>query len=254
MCGYVKMYRSLTEHWLADQPTKLGWWLLLILKASHKDVQVSTGSQIIDLKRGQMVASLSYLASLWKTSKTTAERFLDMLVKNGMVERCTERKLTIITICNYDVYQGESNRGRDDMRDDMQDDGGTMMGTKQECKECKEFNNNNLNARTREERVSWESARELGFGEQIKATRMIAIGRQYSLNKAQIIQYIQAFLDKCQIGDHGHRDLGHFGNHLCNFIEEAMAKPTTEAEQPKKKVMTNEDHYELMRKMGWQNN
>ena len=245
MCGYVKMYRSLADHWLADQPSKLGWWLLLILKASHKDIQVSTGSQIIDLKRGQLVASLSFLASLWKTSKTTADRFLDVLEKNSMVDRYTEHKLTIITICNYDRYQGEDNRKRNDISDDTSDDVGTMMGTKQECKECKEINNNISNTRTREERLSWVASEERGFLSRFQAQGSgIAVSRATGKNADEIRQLMNIFMAECELGDIGHRDFAHFNNHFLSSIKQNKIK--IPAKEPQKKVISGQAIFDLL--------
>lgn len=248
MCGYVKMYRSLTEHWLADQPAKLGWWLLLILKASHKDIQVSTGSQIINLKRGQIVASLSFLAALWKTSKTTADRFLDMLVKNGMVQRCTEHKLTIITICNYDRYQGEENGKRNDSSDDSSDDDGTMMGTKQECKECKEDNIYSSNQYAREEILGWDAERENRYAATFKGQgTAIPLSKKIGKTPREVMNLLEIYMAHREVKNRGHKDYNEFLNlfmwHIENkkiTIPEAAPKAQT---QPK--VITGQDIFSI---------
>lgn len=107
--GWIKVHRSLSEHWLAEHPEKLGWWILLLLKATHEEKKVLVGNQLIELKRGQIVASLSFLAELWNTSKRTAERFLELLESDKMLSRCVRQKVSIITICNYDGYQVNKN-------------------------------------------------------------------------------------------------------------------------------------------------
>lgn len=135
MAGWIKVYRELADHWLAEHPEKLGWWVLLLLKVSHEDKKVLVGNQMIELKRGQMIASFSYLADLWNTSKTSAERFVSLLQKDGMLERCVDRKISIITICNYESYQEKKKAKRDDKRDDP----GTMLGrSREEIKNNKE--------------------------------------------------------------------------------------------------------------------
>ena len=114
MAGWIKIYRELADHWLAQNPEKLGWWVLLLLKASHEDKKVLVGNQLIELKRGQMIASLTFLAELWQTSKRTAERFVELLEKEQMLSRCVSRKVSVITICNYDSYQEKKRSKRDD--------------------------------------------------------------------------------------------------------------------------------------------
>lgn len=111
MAGWIKIYRELADHWLAQNPEKLGWWVLLLLKASHEDKKVLVGNQLVELKRGQIIASLAYLAELWQTSKRTAERFVELLEKDKMLSRCVSRKVSVVTICNYESYQ-EKRRGR----------------------------------------------------------------------------------------------------------------------------------------------
>lgn len=135
MAGWIKIYRELADHWLAQHPEKLGWWVLLLLKVAHEDKKALVGNQLVELKRGQMIASLTFLAELWQTSKSSAERFVALLEKEQMLRRCAERKLTIITICNYDSYQEKKRVKRDDVRDDAE----TMVGQSwEEIKKNKE--------------------------------------------------------------------------------------------------------------------
>lgn len=236
------MYRSLADHWLADQPAKLGWWLLLILKASHKDIQVSTGSQIIDLKRGQIVASLSFLAALWKTNKTTADRFLDMLVKNGMVERYTKRKVTIITICNYDRYQGEDNGKRNNMRDDMRDDDGTMMGTKQECKECKEDNIYSSNQRAREDGVEWDAERENRYVATFKGQgTALPLSKKLGKTPKEVMNLLEIYMAHREIKNRGHNSFNEFLNLFIWHIEnKKIVIPEAAPKQQASKVLTGQ--------------
>ena len=148
MAGWIKIYRDLADHWLAQDLQKLGWWTILLLKVNHEEKKVLSGNQLIDLKRGQIVASLTYLAELWKTSKRTAERFLDLLEKEQMVSRCVRHKVTIITICNYDSYQGKDTAPRADMcADDAPIVRQSVSETKKE-EERKEILSNTLIAHT----------------------------------------------------------------------------------------------------------
>lgn len=148
MAGWIKIYRDLADHWLAQDLQKLGWWTILLLRVNHEDSKFLAGNNLIELKRGQIVASLNYLADLWKTSKRTAERFIELLEKEQMVRRCVRHKMTIITICNYDSYQGkDAPRCADECADDAPIARRSVSEKKNE-KECKEIYNNNSNAHT----------------------------------------------------------------------------------------------------------
>lgn len=247
MTGWIKIHREITAHWIFQDAEKFKWWIDLLIMASHEDYKVLTKDTLVSLKRGQLSVSLSFLASRWGRSKEKVLNFLRLLESDHMIEKYSDRKSTTITICNYDSYQDVTEQTPTTNPTDTRPISDQSPTEYKNVEECKEINNNNLNAHTREERISWDSGRERGFGEQVKASQIMALGRKFSLNRTQMIQYIEAFLDKCQIGDHGHRDIGHFGNHLSNFIEDEIKKPKP-IEQPKaKRVIEGKEIFNLYR-------
>ena len=249
MSGWIKIHRDIAKHWISQDMEKLGRWLDLLIMASFEDNKVLVGDKLIEVKRGQMIASCDFLAKRWGCSKSTVFKFLELLESDNMVERYTERKITKLTICNYESYQQKEESASNELSNDYRTIAERLPNELKNVEEDKEINNNNLNARIREERVPWDDGRERGFGEQIKANQIMAIGRKFSLSRPQVIQFVGAFLDKCQIGDHGHRDIGHFGNHLCNFIgEELKRQGEKSTEQPKaRKVIEGKEIFNLYR-------
>ena len=247
MAGWIKIHREITRHWIFQDSEKFKWWIDLIIMAAHDEHGTVIGDSLIPVQRGQLVVSLSFLASRWGRSKEKVLNFLKLLESDKMIIRKPDRKSTTITICNYDSYQDVSDQSPTANPTDIRPISDQSPTEYKNVEECKEFNNNNLNARTREERVPWEDGRERGFGEQIKANQIMAIGRKFSLNRPQVIQFVGAFLDKCQIGDHGHRDIGHFGNHLCNFIQDELKRQGEKStEQPTaKKVIEGREIFNL---------
>lgn len=105
MAGWIKVYRDLQDHWLAQDFEKLGWWVDLLLSATHKDTKLLIGGHLIELKKGQLRASSTYLAERWGKAKRTVQKFLDLLESDHMISRESSHKSTIITICNYESYQ-----------------------------------------------------------------------------------------------------------------------------------------------------
>lgn len=87
MSGWIKIHRSLLRHWIAQDTEKLGRWIDLLLLANYEDNKVLVGEHLVDLKRGQLIASLAFLAGRWNTSKSTVLRFLDLLESETMVKR-----------------------------------------------------------------------------------------------------------------------------------------------------------------------
>lgn len=82
-------------------------FLWLVSEASWKSRTVRAGRVVVDLDRGQLCASIRFMADAWQWSKSRVDRFLKRLEKRDMlVSECGTGQL-IITICNYDEYQGE---------------------------------------------------------------------------------------------------------------------------------------------------
>ena len=85
-------------------------WIWLIVEASWKPRTVRVGSIELSLVRGQLAHSTRHLAKEWQWSEARVRRYLDMLENRRMVERVTDAGITVLSICNYDIYQ---NAGRD---------------------------------------------------------------------------------------------------------------------------------------------
>lgn len=211
MAGWIKLYRDLADHWLAQDPQKLGWWTILLLQVNHEDRKVLAGNQLIELKRGQIVASLSYLSTLWKTSKRTAERFLELLEKDQMVRRCTRQKVTIVTVCNWDSYQGkDEQRCADSCADDAPIGIQSVSENKNE-KEWKEDIRDNTKARThtREEQFASEYRRE---------GRWVEAAMSAKMKPQEVQQIFEEFLVEQSHNSTTHSDYSDFKRHFLNYL------------------------------------
>jgi hypothetical protein len=80
-------------------------WIWLIAEAAWKKRTRRVGEYTAKLDRGQLLASVRFLAEKWKWSKSKVERFLNKLKTETMIETRTETGITIITVCNYAKYQ-----------------------------------------------------------------------------------------------------------------------------------------------------
>ena len=107
MEGWIRMQRTITEHWIWNDPVKLKWWLDLLMLARHTDTKVNVGLQIYECKRGEIITSLSELAKRWGVTKDRVRNFLVLLEKDTMISHVSLTKSTRITICNYDSYQSD---------------------------------------------------------------------------------------------------------------------------------------------------
>lgn len=107
MEGYIKLHRSIQEHWLWEQyPFSFGQaWIDLLLLANHEDSKVVYKGEVIDCKRGTVNRSISWLADRWKWSRDKTRRFLSLLESDGMCEVVATTNRTTITLVNYGVFQ-----------------------------------------------------------------------------------------------------------------------------------------------------
>jgi hypothetical protein len=109
MAGWIKLHRKLTENplWANERFSKGQAWIDLLLLANHKDSKIIIGNQLIICKRGQCALSVNSYQARWGWSRQQIRGFFTLLESLSMIERNPTNKTTIITICNYESYQGE---------------------------------------------------------------------------------------------------------------------------------------------------
>lgn len=82
-------------------------WLWLVANAAWKDHRVRTRGGVIEIKRGEVIAGLRFLAETWGWSAKRVRTFLGELADEGMISRGQTKNqyAAIVTICNYEKYQ-----------------------------------------------------------------------------------------------------------------------------------------------------
>lgn len=222
MAGWIKVYRALADHWLAQDLQKLGWWIMLLLRVNHEDKKVLAGNQLIELKRGQIVASLTYLAELWKTSKRTAERFVELLEHDKMVSRCTRQRITILTICNYEDYQESKRSG---CAEPCADDAPIGIRQVSETKKEKEgeeiyYNiNNSAHTRTREDEYIARYRAEAMWADVAMILHLKSISECEHLFDRWILEFQHKGMT--------HPDYSNFKSHFIQWARIALQKENT---------------------------
>ncbi len=101
--GWIKIHRSIIEwEWWSDRNTR-DLFLYCLLAANHTD----TKWRGITVNRGQLITTLSALAEKCGLSIRQTRTALSNLQATHETTQQTTHKYTIITICNYDKYQGD---------------------------------------------------------------------------------------------------------------------------------------------------
>lgn len=137
--GWIKLHRSIMDwEWFADAET-LQLFLYLLLTANYEDRKWKD----ITIQRGQLVTSLSGLASSLNMSVKKIRVRLNRLADSGTIITEWTNKYSVITICNYDSYQdGEDTEGQAKGRQDEPKWAGEKAGKNNTSTDC-EFDSYN---------------------------------------------------------------------------------------------------------------
>ena len=113
MSGWIKINRDLNKHWLWKDPQRLYWWIDLLFLANWEDRKELVGNTLVDVKRGQALASIGFLSKRWRVSIDTVRKYLRLLQSDNMIEQEAHSKYNVLTICNYEKYQDVYNPNAD---------------------------------------------------------------------------------------------------------------------------------------------
>lgn len=92
--------------WYGERFTKGQAWVDLLLLANHRDKKILFNGEMITIERGQYLTSTVKLADKWGWNRKTVSSYLNMLENEQMITRVSDNLKTLITIENYEVYQG----------------------------------------------------------------------------------------------------------------------------------------------------
>jgi hypothetical protein len=112
MRGWVRLHRKLRGHpfWRERRRySRAEAWIDLILRAAYHQHDVSQGTRILTVKRGQVLTSQVELACEWSWGREKVHAFLLLLERLQMVafetSKATDTGYTLITLLNYEQYQ-----------------------------------------------------------------------------------------------------------------------------------------------------
>lgn len=103
MEGWIKLHRSLIEWEWYNEPQVFQVFLHCLLKANHKDKKWR-GTVI---KKGSFITSYGHLSEQTHLTIQKIRTVLGKLKVTKEIGIKTTNKYTMITVCNYKVYQGD---------------------------------------------------------------------------------------------------------------------------------------------------
>ena len=108
MAGWIKISTDIAKHWIWNDAERLKWWIDILFMASWKDNKQLVGKKLVSLRRGQLIASISFLCKRWCRSRSMVEPFLTLLLEEGMISKEVGNNVSIITVLNYEKYQANN--------------------------------------------------------------------------------------------------------------------------------------------------
>lgn len=194
MKGWIKLHRSIMSSPTFNKLNAIQQLITIyiILNANHEDgVWYDKYKDVeIPVKRGQLITSRNKIANEWFSGeKDITERkvrtTLERLEKYGFLTKQTTKQYTLITICNYSVYQAKENKN---------DQANDHEPTKQRPSDDQAMTTNK-NVKNLEEGFSSSSSTDNGFSEVIKLYESdlqtgTSIG---SVNQQLLIQWYDDF-------------------------------------------------------------
>ena len=235
MTGWIKIHREITEHWIFQDSEKFRWWVDMLFLASYEDNKILVKNQIVEVKRGQFIGSLSFFTKRWGISKERVINFLRLLLSDGMILKDSDRNVTLITICNYESYQD-----RPDNLSDYQPDNqvNNQPDTTKEIKEVKEINITTT-PRAREESIEWDDSTENAYLERFKAQGSARDAmRMTGKTLREVMEIMDVYRAKRKLQNRGHESYDQFCNLFVWYLEQGKIPQTTA--QPQSGVISGQ--------------
>lgn len=106
--GYIKLYRTLLDNPIIKKPDYLCIWNCLLLLASYKDTTFIFNNIKQTLKPGQLITGRKKLSKITGIEEHKVYRILNYLKSEQQIEQQSNNQFTIITILNWEKYQGDN--------------------------------------------------------------------------------------------------------------------------------------------------
>lgn len=207
----------------------------MLFLASYEDNKILVKNQIVEVKRGQFIGSLSFFTKRWGISKERVINFLRLLLSDGMILKDSDRNVTLITICNYESYQD-----RPDNLSDYQPDNqvNNQPDTTKEIKEVKEINITTT-PRAREESIEWDDNTENAYLERFKAQGSARDAmRMTGKTLREVMEIMDVYRAKRKLQNRGHESYDQFCNLFVWYLEQGKIPQTTT--QPQSGVISGQ--------------
>ena len=110
MDGWLKLYRSILDSAVFQDPEVLKVWIWLLCNVAFEQHDTMCYGKVIHLKPGQIATGRKKIAQCTDLNETKVYRALTVLKSLGNIEIKATNKYSIITVVNWDKYQEENSK------------------------------------------------------------------------------------------------------------------------------------------------
>lgn len=103
--GWIKLHRSLREHWLMTKPDYLAIWVWIMLNTNHDRSTAIVGGKPVAIERGEVLVSVRSLAKQTGTSEQKVRSALKLFIIDSMLEVKSNTGATHLKVLNYNRLQ-----------------------------------------------------------------------------------------------------------------------------------------------------
>lgn len=108
--GWIKLHKSLLDSDIMQNDTLFKIWITLLLRVNWKEHKAIINGKHVILEPGSMVFGFKKLAESIVINKKTLVRWVRYLSETGRISLKTGPKGSVLTICNWDVYQANNEK------------------------------------------------------------------------------------------------------------------------------------------------
>lgn len=108
MDGWLKLYRSILDSAVFQDPEVLKVWIWLLCNVAFEQHDTMCYGKVIHLKPGQIATGRKKIAQCTDLNENKVYRALTALKSLGNIEIKATNKYSIITVVNWDKYQDEN--------------------------------------------------------------------------------------------------------------------------------------------------
>lgn len=104
--GFIKLFRCIEDSFFWNDSQAVHLWIQLLLSANHRDKEMLLSGEKVIIKSGHFVCSRNTLSLKTGINESKVQRILKVFESEQMIEQQMNSKYRMISISNWNKYQG----------------------------------------------------------------------------------------------------------------------------------------------------